>query len=177
VEAVFIASPRAAARRIGVSHDTDFCYDLLTVPQLTTVTAYLASLPEDRRKAISQVRTVIRKNLPAGYREVMCAGMITYEVPLKVYPDTYNGHALWYAAIGAQKNYLTLYLMNAYGTPALTKKLQDGFKAAGKKLDMGKACIRFQAAEDLALETVGEVVASTSLEQFVASAKSVRNQK
>ena len=147
------------------------------MPLPTKVTEFLASLPPDRRKEISRVRSVIRKHLPAGYKEVMCMGMITYEVPLKVYPDTYNGHALWYAAVGAQKNYLTLYLMNAYGTPALARKLQTGFKSAGKKLDMGKACIRFQTADDLALDTIGEVVASTSLEQFVASAKAVRRPK
>ena len=140
-----------------------------------TVTEFLASLPDERRKAISRVRSVVRKHLPAGYKEVMCLGMISYEVPLKVYPDTYNGKALWYAAIGEQKNYLTLYLMNAYGDPALKRKLQDGFKAAGKKLDMGKACIRFKAADDLALETIGEVVGSTSLEQFVATAKAARS--
>jgi hypothetical protein len=147
------------------------------MPLPTTVTEYLASLPPDRRKEISRVRAVVRKHLPAGYKEVMCMGMITYEVPLKVYPDTYNGQALWYAAIGAQKNYLTLYLMNAYGAPALARKLQSGFKAAGKKLDMGKACIRFKTAGDLALETIGEVVSSTSLEQFVATAKAVRLKK
>ena len=147
------------------------------MPQPTTVTEFLASLPAERRKEISRVRSVVRKHLPAGYKEVMCLGMITYEVPLKVYPDTYNGQALWYAAIGAQKNYLTLYLMNAYGDVALQKKLRDGFEAAGKKLDMGKACVRFNTADDLALDTVGDVVASTSLEQFVASAKAARRRK
>jgi len=147
------------------------------MPQPTTVTEFLASLPAERREAISRVRSVVRKHLPAGYKEVMCLGMITYEVPLKVYPDTYNGNALWYAGIGAQKNYMTLYLMNAYGDAGLLRKLQEGFKAAGKKLDMGKACIRFKAADDLALETVGEVVASTSLEQFVATAKAARSRK
>ena len=144
------------------------------MPSPTTVAEFLASLPAERRKEISRVRNVIRKHLPAGYKEVMCLGMITYEVPLKVYPDTYNGQALWYAALAAQKNYLTLHLMNAYASAALQNKLRDGFKAAGKKLDMGKACIRFKAAEDLALETIGEVVATTSLEQFVATAKAVR---
>src|SRR6187431_2739448 len=113
------------------------------MPQPTTVTKFLASLPAERRKEISRVRSVVRRHMPAGYKEVMCVGMITYEVPLKVYPDTYNGQALWYVALGAQKNYLTLYLMNAYGDAALQKQLRDGFQAAGKKLDMGKACIRF----------------------------------
>ena len=140
----------------------------------TTVTGFLASLPAERRKAISRVRSVVRKHLPAGYREVMCLGMITYEVPLKVYPDTYNGQALWYAGIGSQKNYMTLYLMNAYSDPKLQQKLTNGFKAAGKKLDMGKACIRFKAADDLALDAVGDVVASTPLDKFVATAKAAR---
>ena len=142
--------------------------------QPATVTEFLAALPAERRKAISRVRSVVRKHLPAGYKEVMCLGMITYEVPLKVYPDTYNGQALWYAGIGSQKNYMTLYLMNAYGDPALQRKLRDGFKAAGKKLDMGKACIRFKSADDLPLDTVGDVVASTSLDKFVATAKAAR---
>ena len=88
--------------------------------------------------------------------------------------DTYNGQALWYAGIGSQKNYMTLYLMNAYGDPKLQQKLKNGFKAAGKKLDMGKACIRFKAADDLALDAVADVVASTSLDKFVATAKAAR---
>lgn len=144
------------------------------MPPADTVTEFLAKLPADRRKEISRVRSVVRKHLPAGYKEVMCLGMITYEVPLRTYSDTYNGRALWYVALGAQKNFLTLYLMNAYGSPAITRKLQGGFKAAGKKLDMGKACIRFKSADDLALETVGEVVASTTVEEFVAMAKAAR---
>ena len=147
------------------------------MPLPTTVPEFLASLPADRRREISRVRSVVRKHLPAGYKEVMCLGMIAYEVPLKVYPDTYNGQALWYVAVGAQKNYLTLYLMNAYASTAIQKKLREGFKAEGRKLDMGKACIRFKAAEDLALDTVGEVVASTSLKQFVAMAESARSSK
>ena len=144
------------------------------MPEPTSVTDFLASLPEDRRKAISRVRSVVRKHLPDGYKEVMRLGMITYEVPLDVYPDTYNRQALWYAALGAQKNYMTLHLMNAYGDVALQKKLRDGFKTAGKKLDMGKACIRFKAAEDLALDAIAQVIASTPLERFVATAKAVR---
>ena len=74
----------------------------------STVTGFLASLPAERRKAISRVRSVVRKHLPAGYKEVMCLGMITYGAAEGV-SDTYNGQALWYAGIGSQKNYMTLY--------------------------------------------------------------------
>jgi uncharacterized protein DUF1801 len=139
-----------------------------------TVAAYIAKLPAARRVEIERVCSVIRKNLPAGYEETFTRGMIVYEVPLAKYDDTYNGHALWYAALAAEKNYLSLHLMNVYGSPALAQQLRDGFNAAGKKLDMGKACIRFRTADDLALDTIAELVASTPLEQFVAIAKAAR---
>lgn len=137
----------------------------------STVTEFLAQLPPDRRKEIERVRNVVREHLPAGYVETLTKGMIVYEVPLERYADTYNGHALWYAALASQKSYLALHLMPVYGSVPLAQKLRDGFKAAGKKLDMGKACIRFKRADDLALDTIGEVVASTPLERYVALAK------
>ncbi|HXU83114.1 MAG TPA: hypothetical protein VN914_17085, partial [Polyangia bacterium] len=51
------------------------------------------------------------------YEESFTSGMIVWVVPLERYRDTYNGHAVWYAALVAQKNHLTLHLMNAYGDP------------------------------------------------------------
>jgi uncharacterized protein YdhG (YjbR/CyaY superfamily) len=139
-----------------------------------TVAAYLAGLPPGKRDELQRVRAVVKQHLPDGYQETVSSGMIVYQVPLARYADTYNGHPLWYAALAAQKNHLSLHLMNAYGSPALARKLRDGFKAAGKKLDMGKACIRFRAADDLALETIGEIVASTPLERFVEVAAAAR---
>lgn len=143
-------------------------------PQPTTVARYLAQLPAQRRAALARVRSVIRKHLPRGYRETMNWGMITYEVPLSRHPHTYNGRPLCYAALAAQKGYSTLHLMPVYGNAALTRKLKHGFRKAGKKLNMGKACIRFRRAEDLALDAVGKAVASTSLNQFIARAEKSR---
>ena len=137
----------------------------------SSVTEFLAQLPAERRKELQRVRSVVRKHLPAGYKETLARGMIVYEVPLRRYADTYNGHPLWYAALASQKNYLALHLMPVYGSVTLAQKLRAGFKAAGKKLDMGKACIRFQTADDLALDAVGEVVASTPVERWVAIAQ------
>jgi hypothetical protein len=98
-----------------------------------------AAAPVDRDAEFARVRAVVQKHIPEGYQEQRRGKMIVWEVPLSVYPDTYNGHALWYAAMVPQKNYLTLHLMGAYGSPVLAKRIADGFKAAGKKLDMGKA--------------------------------------
>jgi hypothetical protein len=138
------------------------------------VAAFLHALPAERRRELEAVRAVVQRHLPAGYEEAMSGKCLVWQVPLKEYPDTYNGHALWYAALAAQKNYLSLYLMNAYGDAALARRLRDGFKAAGRKLDMGKACIRFRAAGDLALDVIGEVVASTPMDRYIAAAKAVR---
>jgi len=138
------------------------------------VAAWLAKLPAGRRREMEAVRALVRRELPTGYEEALSGKCLVWQVPLAKYPDTYNGHPLWYAALAAQKNYLTLHLMSAYGDARLARRLRDGFKAAGKKLDMGKACIRFQAADDLALDVIGEVVASTPMDRYVARAKAVR---
>ena len=94
------------------------------------------------------MRDVVRRHLPPGYEEAVSRGMLVWQVPLARYPDTYNGHPLWYAALASQKRYLTLHLMNAYGPHA--EALREGFRAAGKRLDMGKCCIHFRRADDLA---------------------------
>jgi hypothetical protein len=136
--------------------------------------AYLAEQPADRRAELSKVRRVIRANLPKGYREGTGWGLISYHVPLTKYPDTYNGEPLCYAALAAQKNHLTLHLMPVYGNPGLARKLKDGFKKAGKKLDLGKACIRFQQAGDLPLDVIGEIVRAIPMAKYIAIAKSVK---
>jgi len=139
-----------------------------------TVAAYLASLPADRRAEVARVRRVITKHLPKGYKEAMGWGMIMYGVPLKVYPDTYNGHPLCYAALAAQKNYTSLYLMSVYGSKPLLAELKAGFKKAGKKLDMGKSCIHFKRADDLALDTIGKLIARLPVSKYVEIAKAAR---
>jgi hypothetical protein len=113
------------------------------------------------------VRAVIRKNLPEGFEESMAFGMIGYGVPLSRYSSTYNKEPLAFVAIAAQKNYNALYLMPVYGDKTREKKLRDAFAKSGKKLDMGKSCIRFKSADDLALDAIGEIVASISVDTWI----------
>ena len=143
----------------------------------TAVANFLAQRPPARRKELSLVRTVIRKNLPSGYQEALRGQMIVYEVPLDKYSDTYNGHPLWLAALAAPKSYLTLHLMPVYGSAELLRELTNGFLAAGKKLDIGKACIHFQTAEDLALDVIGSIIASVPLTRWVEIAKASRRRQ
>ena len=142
-----------------------------------TVDAYLAELPEERRAVIAGVRTLIRKHLPKGYEESVNWGMLCYQIPLARYPDTYNGQPLGYVALASQKNYCALYLMAVYMNPARMKALQEAFAKSGKKLDMGKSCLRFRTLDDLPLDAIGELIASTPPEQFIAMNESVHSPK
>ena len=140
----------------------------MVTSKATSVKEYLAGLPSERRSSISRVRDVVRKNLPKGYREVMNWGMVTYELPLERYPDTYNGRPLCYAAIAAQKNHNALYLMSAYADTGEAARLREAFRKAGKKMDMGKSCLRFRNSDDLPLEAIGQVIRNTPPEKFIA---------
>ena len=134
----------------------------------TTVRAYLDTLPDDRRRALAKVRTVIRRNLPAGIVETMNWGMISYEVPLRTYPDTYNGQPLMYAALASQKNHMAVYLMGIYGDDALRQQFEDAYRASGRRMDMGRSCVRFRTLDDLPLDVIGDAVGAVTLQQFLA---------
>ena len=129
---------------------------------------YLEELPPAKREVVSEVRKTILDNLPEGYSESMNWGMISYEIPLEDYPDTYNGQPLGYLALAAQKRYYSLYMMGVYGFPEQEQKLVEGFEEAGKKLDMGKSCVRFRKLEDISLDVLGELIASTPPTAMIA---------
>ena len=133
------------------------------------VDSFLAQLPADRRREVERVREVLLRHLPVGYEEIVSKGMLVYQVPLTRYSR--GGRPLWYAAIASEKSYLSLHLMRIYADPAQMRRLEEAFRAAGKKLNVGKACIRFKAADDLELDVIGELVASTPAEQWVRIAE------
>jgi len=149
----------------------------MTRSTATTVEEYLAELPAERRAVVSAVRELVRRHLPAGYRETLAWGMIAYGIPLEQFPDTYNGQPLGYVALAAQKQYYALYLMGAYGDPAVDRALRDGFATAGKRLDMGKSCLRFRSLDDLALDAVGATIAAIPPERLIAMHEAVHGAK
>jgi hypothetical protein len=134
----------------------------------STVREYLDGLPDDRRAVVSAVRDVVVRNLPDGYVESVGFGMLTYGIPLERYPDTYNKQPLGYVALAAQKSHYALYLTCANLDAAQTQWLADEFERAGKKLDMGKSCLRFKKLDDLPLDVIGRAVASTPPDDFIA---------
>jgi hypothetical protein len=145
--------------------------------QAKTVEAYLEELPPERRDVISAVRDVILRVLPRGYQESMTWGMISYEIPLEKYPETYNGKPLAYIALAAQKHYYALYLMGVYSHPEQERRLKEGFERAGKKLDMGKSCLRFRKLEDLPLDVISEVAGSLPPDDLIAQYEAARGRR
>jgi hypothetical protein len=134
----------------------------------TTVEEYLAEMPEDRRAAIEAVRATVLRHLPDGLDEVMRWGMITYEVPLERTGPTYNGQPLSYAAIANQQRHMAVYLSGIYGDPARAEQFRQDYLATGKRLDMGRSCVRFTRLDQLPLELIGAAIGELTVEEFVA---------
>ncbi len=143
----------------------------------TTVEEYLAEQSPERQDALTAVRQVILENLPVGYAEVMQYGMISYVIPLARYPKTYNKHPLAYLSLAAQKRYMSIYLMGVYCDPESESWFVQRYRDSGKRLDIGKACVRFRTLEDLPLDLVGEAVSMTSVVDFIECYETARGSR
>lgn len=143
-----------------------------------TVEQYLSELPDDRRQAIEAVRQVILGKLDRDYEEGMQYGMIGYYVPHRIYPAGYHcdpKQPLPFAALASQKNYMSLYLMCVYGDSPHARWFQDAWAKSGKKLDMGKACVRFKKLEDLALDVIGEAIRRVPARKYIEFCEAARS--
>jgi hypothetical protein len=139
------------------------------------VEAYLAAQPEDRREILQALRKVILASLDGDYEEGIQYGMIGYYVPHRVHPAGYHcdpRQPLPFAALGAQKNHLSLYLMAVYGDEGLRDWFEQAWKASGRKLDMGKSCVRFRRLEDVPLDVVAEAIRRVPAKAYVARVQS-----
>ena len=139
-----------------------------------TVEAYLEELPADRREVVASVRDLVNRHLPPGYVETMNWGMICWEIPLARYPITYNKQPLGYVALAAQKHYYVLYLLGVYTDSQNEKDLRDAYARAGRKLDLGKCCLRFKRLDDLLQAEVGGIIASMPVDACIAQYEASR---
>lgn len=139
-----------------------------------TVEEYIEELPEYRREPIKEIRKLILDNLPDGYEETINWGMISYEIPLEKYPDTYNNQPLSYLGLAAQKNHNSLYLMPVYQDEELQEWLEEEFEKAGKKMDMGRSCLRFNMVTELPLEAIAKIVSHQTPDEFIATYEETR---
>ncbi len=142
-----------------------------------TVDEYLASLPADRRTVITAVLRAMRRSMPKGFEEVMNYGMICWQVPLTVLPDTHNKQPLMYAALANQKHHMAIYLCAVYGSAVLRKELEEGYARAGVRLDSGVGCIRFHKLHHVPLPVIGKIIGALSMKQFVARVQELAEQQ
>ncbi len=141
-----------------------------------TAEEYLQGFPPDRREALEIVRQVILENLPAGYDECINWGMLSYEIPLERYPKTYNNQPLSYVALASWKHYMSVYLNGVYSDPQIAAWFTQRYEDSGKRLNMGKSCVRFKKADDLPLDLIGETVAKFSVENYIQLYESSRKE-
>ena len=142
------------------------------MPKATTVTEYLSALPDDRRKALQAIRKTIKANLDPRIKEGIQYGMIGYFIPHSVYPDGYHcapHEPVPFASIASQKNHMAVYLFCIYTSPDHEKSFVKDWKATGKKLDMGKSCVRFKKLEDVPLEVLGDAIQKINADEFLAN--------
>ena len=136
-----------------------------------TVDTYLAELPEDRKRAMTELRKVIKKNLPKGFKEGMGYGMAGWTVPHSLYPPGYHCTPelpLPFMGIASQKNFIAIYHMGVYADPRLLKWFTEAHaKASPKRLDMGKSCIRYKKPEDIPYKLIGELAAKITPEEWI----------
>lgn len=136
-----------------------------------SVTEYLSKVPEERQAAFSKLRAIILENLPSGFTEELCYGMVGYVVPHNIYPAGYHckpAQALPFINIASQKNFIAFYHMGIYSSPELLNWFQTEFpKHSSKKLDMGKSCIRFKKPEDIPFELIGQLVQKMSVADWI----------
>jgi uncharacterized protein YdhG (YjbR/CyaY superfamily) len=129
---------------------------------------YVSELPPESRALVSRIRDIVNSNLPDGYVERMSWGMIGWEVPLERHSNTYNGQPLVYAALAAQKNHTALYLNCVYASEERTERLKQAWAEAGKKLDMGKSCLRFKREDQVAADVLADAIRSVPVGTFIA---------
>ena len=134
----------------------------------TTIDAYLEAQDPERRRSLSSLRTQIARALPRGFVDVVQHGMLCWVVPLSRFAETYNGQPLAVLALAAQKQHFSLYMMGLYGDPELRAWFERAYAESGKRLDMGKSCLRFKQLDDLALPLVLEAVSKVGVDDMIA---------
>ena len=133
---------------------------------------YIAELPEDRKSAMSELRKVIQKNIPKGFKEGMGYGMLGWSVPHDIYPAGYHCTPelpLPFMSIASQKNFVALYHMGIYADPKLLDWFTTEFPKHSKtKLDMGKSCIRFKKMDQIPFKLIGELASKMTVKEWIA---------
>lgn len=141
------------------------------MPDITTPAEYVRQLPQDRKKPVSKIRSILRKNLPKGFKEQISYKMIGYVVPHSIYPEGYHcdsSQPLPFINLASQKNYIALYHMGIYSNDKLNKWfIKEYLSLIGKKPDMGKSCIRFKKPDEIPYELIAELAGKMTPQEWI----------
>lgn len=139
--------------------------------EAANMTDYINSLDEDRKEAMTILRTAIAENIPDGFEEAMSYGMPGWVVPHSIYPAGYHckpEEPLPFISIASQKNFIALYHMGIYANPDLLDWFVAEYpKHVKTKLDMGKSCIRFKKPENIPYELIAELAKKMSCDEWI----------
>ena len=145
---------------------------------INSIEEYLKSLPENRKHIIEKLRNTILSNLPKGFSEEISYGMISYVVPLSIYPKGYHAkknQPLPFISLASQKNHIALYHMGIYSNQKIEKWFIEEYKKiVPTKLDMGKSCIRFKNMKLIPYELIGELSKKITVEEYIEFYENMR---
>lgn len=149
-----------------------FCYYVDMKSKVQTVEEYIEQLPPERKKPILELRTVILKNLPKGFVEIINYGMIGYVVPHTIYPKGYHcdpKQPLPFINLASQKNFIAFYHMGLYAVTELQEWFVKEYPKHSKaKLDMGKSCIRFKKLGHIPVYLIGELCSKLTPKDWIS---------
>ncbi len=120
--------------------------------KVDSVTEYIESVPEERRKDIAFLHTFIQKHAPElgvyfannmpGYGKLRYTN---YKKEVQDWP---------LIAIANQKNYISLYMCALVDGEYVAEKFKDKLG----KVSVGRSCIRFKKIEDVNLKTLEKAI-------------------
>lgn len=136
-----------------------------------SVEAYIDALPDERKEALSKLRSIILENIPDGFAESFQYHMPAYVVPHDLYPAGYHcnpDEPLPFMSIASQKNFVALYHMGLYADQDLLAWFKSAYPNHSKrKLDMGKSCIRFKYMDHIPYDLIRELVTKISVADWI----------
>ena len=129
--------------------------------KIETIESYIASLPTDRRIAVSKIIKVIENNIPNDYHKTINYNMPSFVILHSIYPNGYHVNPqlpLPFIGVLSQKNHIGLYHMGLCADSKLLGWFTSEYTKYCKfKLNMGKSCIRFKKINDIPYELIGRL--------------------
>ena len=145
------------------------------------VDEYLLQVPNEWKNAFMKIRKTIIENISDGFQECIQYNMVSYVVPLSVYPEGYHvtpNTPLPFISLGLQKNFIALYHLGLYANQTLNNWFEKEYvKHSKTRLNKGKSCIRFGKTSDIPYQLIGELARKISLNQWIEMYGSQRPRK